>query len=122
MQRVTDAPLPLEEDQRRRMRAYLVQMGIRLVCIFLAIFVPGALRWVFVAGAVILPYTAVIFVNAGRDRRQTSTLIDPRALPSRPADNPAPPDRTGRTAPDADGRTWDDGEDRPTAAPPRSPR
>ena len=66
MQRVSDAPLSLEEDQRRRMRAYLIQMAIRLVCIFLAIFVPGVLRWVFVAGAVVLPYTAVLFANAGR--------------------------------------------------------
>lgn len=116
MQRVSDAPLSLEEDQRRRMRAYLIQMAIRLVCIFLAIFVPGVLRWVFVAGAVVLPYTAVLFANAGRDRRTMATLIDTRALPARPS---AGPEGLGSPGP---GQTWDDGEDPSDGHRPRSAR
>lgn len=116
MQRVSDAPLSLEEDQRRRMRAYLIQMAIRLVCIFLAIFVPGMLRWVFVAGAVVLPYTAVLFANAGRDRRTMATLIDTRALPARPSPEPEGPGSPGP------GRTWDDGEDPSDGHRPRSAR
>ena len=116
MQRVSDAPLSLEDDQRRRMRTYLVQMSIRLVCIFLAVFVPGVLRWVFVAGAVVLPYTAVILVNAGRDRRTQATLIDTRALPSRPYADPAGPGSPGAAG------TWDDGQDQPEGHRPRSTR
>lgn len=114
MQRISDAPLSLEDDQRRRMRAYLIQMSVRLVCIFLAIFVPGVLRWVFIAGAVILPYTAVIFVNAGRDRRAMSSTIDPRALPARPSTSPDAP-----AAPPSE-KTWDDGRTPPDGTAPRS--
>ena len=41
-------------------------MGIRTVCLALAIFVAsGVLRWIFVGLAVVLPYVAVILANAG---------------------------------------------------------
>ncbi len=41
-------------------------MSIRAVCIVLAFVVPGPLRWVFIAGAVVLPYVAVVIANAGQ--------------------------------------------------------
>ncbi len=86
MHRITSAPEPLAADQARRMRSYLLQMGIRLVCIFLAVLVPGPARWFFVAGAVLLPYTAVLMANAGRDRLETEpVMMEHRALPSAPS-------------------------------------
>ncbi len=40
-------------------------MVIRVVCIILAVAVPlGWLTWIFVAGAVFLPYFAVVIANA----------------------------------------------------------
>jgi len=88
---VSDAPEPLAVEQARRMRSYLVQMGIRVVCIALAAAVPSwPLRWVCIAAAVVLPYTAVLVANAGRDRRSTGpALLDPRALPAAPHDDAA---------------------------------
>lgn len=84
--RITSAPEPLAVDQARRMRSYLLQMGIRLVCIFLAVLVPGPARWLFVVGAVLLPYTAVLMANAGRDRRETTpVMMEQRALPAAPS-------------------------------------
>lgn len=56
------------------MRIYLIQMGVRVGCIVGAVAVGrGWLLWVFIAAAVVLPYTAVIFVNAGRDQSRYDT-------------------------------------------------
>jgi len=72
------------------MGRYLVSMLIRTLCFILVFVVHGPLRWVFVAGAVFLPYVAVIYANARGDRRDTpaTTTVPPRtppALGSRPA-------------------------------------
>lgn len=70
--RITNAPEPLSVDQRRRMRKYLIQMGVRVVC-FIAAFVawtlgaPLIVTGVLVVAAAVLPYFAVVGVNAGRD-------------------------------------------------------
>lgn len=87
---ITAVPASMAEDQGRRLRQYLVQMSIRLVLILLAaLLVEGWLLWVCIAGAIVLPYTAVIFANAGRDRsaRETSTVppAPPSELPAAPS-------------------------------------
>ncbi|MGP7960807.1 DUF3099 domain-containing protein [Sanguibacter sp. A247] len=89
---MSDAPEPLAVEQARRVRSYLVQMGVRIVCIAVAAAVPSwPLRWVCIAAAVVLPYTAVLMANAGRDRRTTtSVVLDPRALPYAPHDADGP--------------------------------
>ena len=61
---VTSAPMSVAEDTDMRMRRYLITMGIRIVCFVLAVVFEGWLRWVFVAGATILPYIAVVLANA----------------------------------------------------------
>ena len=82
MQRVTNAPVPLDVDISRRTRRYLIQMGIRTVCFVLAIVVPGVLRWVFLAAAIVLPYVAVLLANAGRERQDVAPIgVDPSPLP-----------------------------------------
>ncbi len=85
MHSITIAPTPLAEDQSRRERRYLVQMGIRVVAFLLVVLlwhrVPAWISWLLVTTAVVMPYIAVLLANAGRERRETSTeLIDPRAL------------------------------------------
>lgn len=47
-----------------RIRRYLITMGIRIACFVLAVVFEGWVRWVFVAGAAILPYIAVVLANA----------------------------------------------------------
>ncbi len=79
MQRVTNAPVPLDVDISRRTRRYLIQMGIRTACFLLAIVVPGVLRWVFLGAAVVLPYVAVLFANAGRERQDPTPIGVPPA-------------------------------------------
>jgi hypothetical protein len=64
---ITDAQRGLSVEQVGRTRRYLVSMGIRTACVVGAIFVPGWPRWVLIAGAVVLPYLAVVIANAGRE-------------------------------------------------------
>ncbi|UJP38846.1 DUF3099 domain-containing protein [Cellulomonas palmilytica] len=85
VQRITAAPEPLGEDVARRQRRYLAQMGIRIVCFVLAIVtwshVPTWVSLVLVVAAVVLPYVAVIFANAGRERRdEMEPFVDPREI------------------------------------------
>lgn len=68
--RVTDARPSLSADIHRREKIYLIQMGIRTICLILAVVVPvpWPYRLLFIAGAVFLPYIAVIGANErGRD-------------------------------------------------------
>ena len=84
---ITGAKVPLSEDQKQRTRRYLVSMAIRTVCFIGAILASGWLRWALVAGAVLLPYFAVVMANAGRSRSVKSTpmiiLNDQRQIGAR---------------------------------------
>ena len=102
---ITRAPEALGLDQSRRERRYLVQMGVRLLCFVLAVTlwgrVPLLVSWVLIAGAVVLPYVAVLLANAGRERREVGvSLLDPRVIGPAP-DHPLIPDA----------RPWDDQHD-----------
>lgn len=90
---ITAVPTSMAEDQGRRLRQYMAQMGLRIVLIMLAaFFVDGWLLWVCIAGAIVLPYTAVIFANAGRDRTTHEVAAVPPVPPTElPATPTAPP-------------------------------
>lgn len=74
---ITDARVAHSDEMRLRMIKYSVSMGIRMVCLVLVFFVEGWLQWVVIAGAVFLPYFAVIIANGGSD---TSNLQHSDAL------------------------------------------
>jgi len=84
---ITGAQRALSKEQSDRTRRYLISMGIRTGCVIAAIIVPGWPRWVFIAGAVVLPYLAVVVANAGRTTDEAGELgveAQPQvALPSR---------------------------------------
>jgi hypothetical protein len=90
VQSVTTAQKPHSDDVDARQRRYLIIMGVRIACLPLAIIVEGWARWVFIIGAVVLPYIAVVVANAVR-RPEPGMLVpvepeSPRALPpSHPA-------------------------------------
>lgn len=64
---VTNAQTPLSQEQRARTRRYLISMSIRTACFLGAVIASGWLRWALLAGAVFLPYIAVVMANAGRE-------------------------------------------------------
>jgi hypothetical protein len=63
------------EDRAHRQRAYLISMSLRAACFLAAIFLPApmAVRIAFCAGAILLPYFAVVVANAARVRDQGPT-------------------------------------------------
>jgi hypothetical protein len=67
--RITGAAPSRSKDLDRRVNRYLISMGIRTLCVLLVFVVPGPTRWLFAAGAVFLPYVAVLLANAGGTRR-----------------------------------------------------
>lgn len=58
----------LSKDQTGRQRRYLISMGLRTACFVGGVLTEGVLRWSLIAGAVLLPYFAVVIANAGRER------------------------------------------------------
>jgi len=79
---ITAAQRALSKEQSGRTRRYLVSMLIRTVCVIAAIFVPGWPRWILIAGAVSLPYLAVVIANAGRENDEIGELgVLPTAAP-----------------------------------------
>lgn len=89
--RITTAATPLADDVAQRTRRYLEQMTIRVVCFIGAVAIDHWTRWLLLAGAVVLPYVAVVLANAGRERgTDPGTFLEPPALPG-----PAPVDEIG---------------------------
>ncbi|MGA5819365.1 DUF3099 domain-containing protein [Kitasatospora sp. NPDC094028] len=69
--RITGARSSLSEDVGGRQRRYVISMLLRTVCVLLAVVLWDVQRWLAfgaLAGAVLLPYFAVLIANAGRER------------------------------------------------------
>lgn len=66
---VTSLPQSPHDEAKGRVRHYAVTMGIRTACfILMAVVYPvGWWTFVFAAGAIFLPYIAVVAANAGAD-------------------------------------------------------
>jgi Protein of unknown function (DUF3099). len=62
---ITDAPVSLEEQLGYRRRRYAIMMAIRIVCLILAaaFYHIVWLMAAFAAGAIVLPWVAVIMAN-----------------------------------------------------------
>jgi hypothetical protein len=93
--RITTAATSHADDLAQRRRRYVVSMAIRTACVIGAVAVgDNWLRWVLVAGAVFLPYVAVVMANAGDTRDDAFDLPDTgyqRSLPpgvQGPAEDP----------------------------------
>jgi Flp pilus assembly protein TadB len=66
---ITTARASRSSEIRHRQNRYLLSMGIRTACFVGAVVASGALRWVLVAGAFVLPYVAVVMANSSERRR-----------------------------------------------------
>jgi predicted tellurium resistance membrane protein TerC len=81
-QSVTSIGQSPESERKTRMIKYLIAMIIRMVCLVLALVVQGWLAWVFAAGAVLLPYFAVVLANAvvTDDKPKLATAVAPKLV------------------------------------------
>jgi len=66
----------LTADQSGRQRRYFISMMVRTACFILAVVLHNPYRWIAIAGAVLLPYIAVVIANAGRETipRESATF------------------------------------------------
>jgi len=76
--RITTAGTSREADIARRQKKYAIAMTIRTLC-FIGAAITGAagLHWVWpflILGAIVLPYVAVVFANAGDTRSSSLPL------------------------------------------------
>ncbi|MFB8371650.1 DUF3099 domain-containing protein [Pseudarthrobacter sp. NPDC055928] len=78
---ITDAAAAHSEDMRQRMIKYALAMGIRMVCLILIFVVDGWFKLLMVAGAVFLPWIAVVIAN-GSDKAEihSDSLLDSAPL------------------------------------------
>ncbi len=77
-QSITTAQSGLSLDQAARKRRYFNSMMIRTVCFILTVLLPSPYRWVALAGALTLPYIAVIAANAGRETIKKDAIFTPK--------------------------------------------
>lgn len=109
LQSITSLPPSPEEERRARMIKYSIMMGIRVVCIFALLFAQGWWILVFAAGAVFLPYFAVVVANVATNRPQPQVERPGGIVPvDRPSPyEPDPADATLADAPSADAPSED---------------
>lgn len=89
--RITTATPGRSDSVASRERRYLISMGVRTVSFVLAVVFAGTpLMWVFIAGAFVLPYVAVIAANVQADT-DPDPLPDSAFSPERPELGPPPP-------------------------------
>jgi hypothetical protein len=90
---ITDAGAAHSDEIRSRMIKYAVAMGIRMVCLGLLFVLDGWFKLIAVAGAVFLPWFAVIIANGG-DKAETPSdhLIGTPLQAALPAEATTPGD------------------------------
>ena len=86
--RITTAASSRNVDIAARQRRYLLSMSLRTICFVGAVAVsftdgPQLLMWILIAGALVLPYIAVVMANAVTSRPEGFELQ--QGGPVRPA-------------------------------------
>lgn len=71
---MTSVPVALSREQDIRVRRYVLSMLVRTLCVLGVVVVPGWWRWLLLAGAVFLPYLAVVVANAPRARARAADV------------------------------------------------
>ncbi|MHC6594487.1 DUF3099 domain-containing protein [Arthrobacter sp. C152] len=87
---ITDAAGAHSEDMRQRMIKYALAMGIRMVCLILIFVVDGWFKIIAVAGAVFLPWIAVVIAN-GSDKAEAHSDLLLDSAPLAELESPAGP-------------------------------
>ena len=109
LQSITSLPPSPEEERRARMIKYTIMMGIRVACIVALLFVQGWWILVFAAGAVFLPYFAVVVANVATTRPQAEVERPGSNVPTgRPGDSEPSGPQPSSDAPNDGARTTDE--------------
>lgn len=75
--RITTASSSKASDIAARQKRYLLSMSLRSACFIGAVVVgPSLLCWLLIAGAIVLPYIAVVLANVSTTRSDGFALLD----------------------------------------------
>ena len=78
--RITSAAASRDDNLRTRQRRYLFSMSLRTICFVSMMIAAGlGIHWlwpIFLGGALVLPYIAVVMANAVSQRSDGFELID----------------------------------------------
>ena len=75
--RITTASSSKAQDIASRQKKYLLSMSLRSACFIGAVIAgPGLLCWFLIAGALVLPYVAVVLANVSTSRTDGFALLD----------------------------------------------
>lgn len=93
LQSTTSLPQAPEDEAGARLKRYAITMGVRTLCFLLMVFITpyGWQTWVFAAGAIFLPYVAVVFANTGSRDVTTRPERPARAIEASRDTSAAPP-------------------------------
>ena len=78
-QSVTSLGESPDVERRSRMIKYTVAMVVRTICIILGVAFQGWFMWFFFAGAIFLPYFAVVIANSKTEGKPQATLTKTQA-------------------------------------------
>ena len=98
--RITEARESHTVEQNSRVLKYTISMSVRMACFLAAFFTHGWIQWVCFAGAIVLPYVAVVIANGGADltKREPPAEFfagdEPRSITAAPGPGPQAPDGT----------------------------
>ncbi|WP_457962385.1 DUF3099 domain-containing protein [Arthrobacter sp. D1-29] len=111
---ITDAAAAHSEDMHQRMVKYALAMGIRMVCLILIFVVDGWFKILMVAGAVFLPWIAVVIAN-GSDKAEihSDSLLDSAPLAELEGGAAAPAADEDPVSAVLQGEVIDDNDDEP---------
>lgn len=98
-QSITTLPPSPEAERRARMIKYTIAMSIRVLCVIGLLFARGWWLAVFAAGAIFLPYFAVVLANVQGSGRQRAVLR-PGGLLRRTPPPAAPPTASPTAGPE----------------------
>ena len=86
----TSLPRSPQDEAASRLKRYAVTMGIRIACFLLMVLIQpyGWWTWVLAAGAIFLPYVAVVRANAGEES-DARAVESPEFSLDAPAETPA---------------------------------
>ena len=89
---ITDARVGSSREMASREKRYAITMGIRTACFVSMIFVDGPFRWVLLAGAIFLPYIAVVLANQANTKTKVTQVkpYEPIAAPQLTRGDQAP--------------------------------